>query len=318
LLGQAPHVVVALDGHGFLALGATAFDHIGVDGALGEEGRAFVALPACFEFGGLGLENIHKEATDDLALLLGLAHAGQAGEEEVARVHANDARVQFALEHLHDMIALVQAQEAVVHEHAGELVANGAVNQGGGNRGVHAAGEAQDDLFVAHLLADGVHGFLNVVAHDPIGLGRADLQHKALEQGPPLHGVGDFGVELHGVEMAIDVGHAGNGTARGAGHELEAGRHFGDFVPVAHPDLEHAVALGGVEIGNVFEQWGVAMGADFGVAKLARVAALDLATELLGHGLHAVANAQHGHTQGEDGCGGAVGALLVHAGVAAR
>src|SRR5258708_2571269 len=45
-------------------------------------------------------------------------------------VHADDLGVQLALEHFHDHVAFVQAQQAVVHEDAGQLVADGAVDQG--------------------------------------------------------------------------------------------------------------------------------------------------------------------------------------------
>ena len=46
LLGQATHVVVAFDGDGFLALGAAALDHVGVNRALGQERGAFMATIA--------------------------------------------------------------------------------------------------------------------------------------------------------------------------------------------------------------------------------------------------------------------------------
>ena len=59
------------------------------------------------------------------------------------------------------------------------------------------------------------------------------------------------------------------------------------------------------------------MGADFRVAKFARVARLDLAAQLCGHGLHAIANAQHGQAQFKHSIGRAV-VHFVHAGVAAR
>ena len=44
---------------------------------------------------------------------------------------------------LHDplyLVALVQPQQAVVHEDAGEPVAHGPLQQGGGHGAVHAAG----------------------------------------------------------------------------------------------------------------------------------------------------------------------------------
>jgi hypothetical protein len=55
-------------------------------------------------------------------------------------------------EHVHHHVALVEAQQAVVDEHAGELVADGAVDQGRGHRGIDAAGQAQDHFLVADLL----------------------------------------------------------------------------------------------------------------------------------------------------------------------
>jgi hypothetical protein len=92
-----------------------------------------VACGAGLELGGLGLEHIDKQAADDLALLLGLAHAGQLAQEQVAGVHADDLGVQLADEHVHHHVAFVQAQQAVVDKHAGELVADGAVDQRGGH-----------------------------------------------------------------------------------------------------------------------------------------------------------------------------------------
>lgn len=70
------------------------------------------------------------------------------------------------------------------------------------------------------------------------------------------------------------------------------------------------------EVLDALEQFGVAMGAHFGVAEFAGVRAFDLAAQLGGHGLHAVADAQHGNAQLEHGVGGAV-VHFVDAGVAA-
>ena len=54
------------------------------------------------------------------------------------------------------------------------------------------------------------------------------------------------------------VGHAGDGAAGGAGHELEAFGQGRDLVAVAHPHLQHAVAFGGVEVLDAVQQPGVA------------------------------------------------------------
>ena len=318
MLWQAPHVVVAFDGDGLFALGAATLDHVRVNRALGEEGRAFMTTIARFELCSLLLEHIHKQAANDFSLGFGFTHAGQFAQEQLAGVHADDLGIELANEHLHHQIAFVQAQQAMVHKHAGQLVANGAVDKRCRDRRVNAAGEAQNHFLVTHLFADFGDGIGHVVAHHPVGPGSANVQHKTVQERLALHGVRYLGVKLYAVEMARFVGHAGNGAARRAGHQFEARRQFGNLVAMAHPHLEHAVALSGGEVCNVLEQGGVAMGTHFCVAKLAGVAALHFATKLLRHGLHAVANAQHRHTQGKYRCRRAVGAVFVHAGVAAR
>ncbi|MNN42184.1 hypothetical protein D3C81_1563460 [compost metagenome] len=156
-----------------------------------------------------------------------------------------------------------------------------------------------------------------MVAHDPVSLAAGDLEHEALEHLAALDGMRDLGVELHGIVAARFVGHAGDRAARGRRHQLEARRQAGDLVAVAHPDLEHAVAFRRAEILDVLEQRGMAVGAHLGVAELALVAPLDLAAKLHGHGLHAVADAQHRHAQVPHRLRGAQLVVFIGAGVAA-
>ncbi|MCY1440703.1 hypothetical protein D9M71_569880 [compost metagenome] len=80
---------------------------------------------------------------------------------------------------------------------------------------------------------------------------------------------------------------------------MEAGGEVGDLVAVAHPhvEAEHAVVVHVVL--DAVEQTGLADHVDAGVAELAQVGTLHLAAELLGHGLHAVADAEQRHAQVE-------------------
>ena len=312
----ATDVVVALDRDGLLALGTAGFDHVGVDRALREPSDS--ARVRLLDLRGLGLEDLDELPADDLALLLGIRHARELAQEQVARIDAHDLRVQLAGEHVHDHVAFVQPQQAVVDEHAGELVADGAVDQRGRDRRIDAARQAEDHLFTPDLFTDPGDRFFDVVPHDPVGLCAADAEHEALEDRLALHGVRHFGVELQRVVAARLVGHACDGAAVGAGHELEARRQFGDLVAMAHPHVEHAVAFGRGEVRDVFQQRGVAMGAHGRKAELALVAAFDLAAELMRHGLHAVADAEHGHAEVEYGLRALVGGFFVHAGMAAR
>ena len=57
------------------------------------------------------------------------------------------------------------------------------------------------------------------------------------------------------------------------------------------------MAFSGHEVFNALEQFRVAVCAHFGVAEFAGVGAFNLAAQLGGHGLHAVADAQHGNAQ---------------------
>ncbi len=65
-----------------------------------------------------------------------------------------DLGLHVLSEGVHDLRRLVQAQQAVVDEHAGELVADGAVDQRRRDRRVDAAREAENDFFASDLIAD--------------------------------------------------------------------------------------------------------------------------------------------------------------------
>ena len=64
------------------------------------------------------------------------------------------------------------------------------------------------------------------------------------------------------------------------------------------------MAFGRGEVGNILEQRGMAVGADFGIAEFAGLAGgfggHHLAAQLLGHGLHAVADAEDRDAQLEN------------------
>ena len=128
--------------------------------------------------------------------------------------------------------------------------------------------------------------------------------HETFENGAPLVGMRHFRVELDGVELAALVSHRGNRARRGRRHLDETSWQFHDGITVAHPDLEHAVTFRAVEVGNVVEQCRMAVGANFGVSEFTGLACClgghDLAAQLLGHGLHAVANSKHRNTELEN------------------
>lgn len=104
------------------ALRLAAFDHVGVDGALGE----VVALAQLLR---LLAENLHKVAADDLALCLRIGHALEIAEETLGRVHMHQLHREHTGEYIHHLIALSGPHEAVIHVYAGQAVADGPVEQ---------------------------------------------------------------------------------------------------------------------------------------------------------------------------------------------
>ena len=80
--------------------------------------------------------------------------------------------------------------------------------------------------------------------------------------------------------------------------DAKAGRQAGDAVAVAHP---HRIALAGLP--DAVEESAGLDDLDLGAAEFAGMAALDRAAELLGHGLLAVADAEHRHADSKIACG---------------
>jgi len=67
----------------------------------------------------------------------------------------------------------------MVDEHAGELLADRAVDERRGHAGVDAAGQAQDHFVAPDLRADPRDGLLDVVAHHPVRPGLGDVEHES-------------------------------------------------------------------------------------------------------------------------------------------
>src|SRR5215813_351000 len=106
-------------------------------------------------------------------------------------------------------------------------------------------------------------------------------------------------MELHAVQLARLVSHAGYWRRGVAGDHLETRRQAGDLVAVAHPNVEQAMPFAVGAVLDVLEQRRVAAGPYFGIPELAHLAALYLTAELRGHGLHAVADGEDRHSEVE-------------------
>ena len=252
-------------------------------------------VPCVAELVGLFVEDLDEQVADDLALGFRIADAGERAEVAVARVDADHAHAQAMRaggigEGRHDLVALAQPQQAGVDEHAGQLRADRLVQQRGDDGRIHAARQAEDHFVAAHLLADARDLVVDDVGRGPQRGAAADVDDEAAQQREALLGVSDFGMELHAVPALGLKGERGHRHALGAGGDGELRRRGADVVAVAHPHVETRRRAGMVR--QTFEQTVLRDDRDFGVAVFARVGGFGLAAQLLGHRLHAVADAQ--------------------------
>jgi hypothetical protein len=171
----------------------------------------------------------------------------------------------------------------LVDEHAGELVANGLVQQESQGGTIHPAGESQQHLLVAHLGANLSDGLLQKSLRGPGGLAAADVIDKIAHQESAALGVGHLGVKLHSVQTTDGIGNGSKGSVVRGGQGVKAWRQFSDHIPMAHP---HSAVFW-----QVGEQVSGIQNMEGGPAILAFAGGLYPASQLLHHELHAVAHA---------------------------
>ena len=232
-----------------------------------------------------------------------------ADEEAVLGLDVDEVDVEVVAEGRLDLGALVVAHQAVVDEHAGELVADRPVHQRGRDRGVHPAGQPAEDGAVPDLGADPLDQVLDDVERRPRRGDAGAVLEEAAQDLLAVGGVADLGVELHAEQAPVGVlDHRARGGV-GGGRDRRPGPRGGDGVAVAHP---HGLGLGGAG-----HHRGRVVHAQLGLAVLGDVGVGDLAAQRAGHQLLAVADAEDGDAELEDGRVHGRGALGVDRGRAA-
>ena len=281
IVGKTADVVVALDDRGAAEAG---LDHVGIDRALREE----IDRADLFR---LFLEHADELLADDLALALGIGHAGELFKEAALGVHADKVDVPL-IECRLDLVALIEAHETMIDKNAGELRADGLGEQRRHDRRIHAAGERQQHAAGADLFAHSGDGGVLVVAHRPVALRAADLVEEVADHVLAVLGVVDFGVILHAVEAALFIADGDVGAGIGMGDEGEPIGYLFHVVAVAHP--RHALFGQALEelAGRIEEGLSLAV---FARGRIAR--GNDLAAEVVRDELAAIADAEHGHAR---------------------
>ena len=154
--------------------GAGRLDHVGIDRALREPANARQLRRFLFE-------HFDEQATDDLALALRIGLAAQRVEEALLGIDADHAHAHVLRERLHHLVAFAQAQQAVIDEHAGQLLADRPMQQRADDGGIDAAGQAEQHVVAPDLLAHARDRVRDDVAGVPARFAAADLAHEALE-----------------------------------------------------------------------------------------------------------------------------------------
>ena len=242
---------------------------------------------------------------DSFALGFGVVDAGEFFQELVAGLGDSQVHVHVLLECLDDLLGFAEAHQSVVDVDAGQLVADGSMDQCGGDGGIDAARESADHVVVANLLADLRDCLSDEVGGVPVAGALTDLVDEVAQEVQSVGRVDDLGMKLDAI-TSLGVAHGSDGDAVGSGQLAKAVGHLVDSVSVGHPD--------GHRSGQVLEQRRLVTRVDVRRAELALATAFDASAELVGHGLHAVADSEHGHAAVEGPIGGDRGAIVVDAG----
>ena len=167
------------------------------------------------------------------------------------------------------------------------------MDERGGHGAIDTAGEAEEHALLAHGGADGLHGVLDVVLGGPVLARAADAEEEVADHVDAALGVEDLGVKLDAVEVALLVLDDGElGVFRGADGGV-AGGQLDEAVAVGVPDLEL--------LGQALEEAAGLLQGEHAVAVFAVGALGDAAAEEVALELDAVADAEDGHAELEDG-----------------
>ena len=272
---------MALDGG---RLAPAGLDNVGIDRALREELHIRQLL-------GFFLKDADELRADDLALLLRIGDALERCEEALCRVDADkvDGR---AAEGALDLVALVFAHQAVVDEDAMYLTGDGLREQHRADRAVHAAGQRQQHMRAADLLAHGLDQLLLEILQVVVARSAADLIEEVADDLRAVRRGFDLGVELHGVDLPRRAGHRcvrAGGCVRHGGKAL---REHSDLIGVAH----QADLLGG----KALEQRAGRVDLHRCLAVFARRARRDRPAEAPRRQLRTIADAEHRDAKFED------------------
>ena len=191
----------------------------------------------------------------------------------------HERHVEVAAERRDDLLRLVLAQQPVVDEDAGQLVADGLVHEQCGNRRIDAAAQCAKDPLATDLRTDAVDLLFDHCSGRPRRRSPGHAEQEVFQHLLPVWRVDHLRMELHAVEPARGRLERRDRRRRRAGDDLCPLGRRGHGVAVAHPDR--------LLVRQAVEQRTAARLPEFGCAR-----PLDDAAELERHQLHSVADAE--------------------------
>ena len=151
------------------------------------------------------LKDFDELVADDFAFLLRVNHPPQEGEKTFGGFDVFELHVEiFSKDALHDFF-FAGPEQSVIDEDAGQLIANGLVQQGRDDRGINTAAKAKHHFVIADLSADTFTGVRDEGAHRPIHGTTADVIDEILQDLAAARGVCYLRVKLQAVEPALRI-----------------------------------------------------------------------------------------------------------------
>ena len=160
LRGKAADVVVQLDGGGWPVERGATFDHIRIERPLCQEASVL-------DFLGLFLEAFDERVSDAAAFFLRLGDAFERFQESLFAGDNVEVRFEVPAELGDDRGLLLFAEQAIVHQYAGEPRSNRPVEQRRGDGRIDSAGEPADDAAAADPFPHLLDGFLGKIPQPP-------------------------------------------------------------------------------------------------------------------------------------------------------
>src|SRR5215469_7108034 len=143
----------------------------------------------------------------------------------------------FAENTLHDLF-FACAQQTVIDENAGKLVADSLVQERGRHRGIDATAQSKHNLIFADLLTDTRASFFNERPHRPVHRAVANVVDKILQDLFASRCVRDFGMKLKTIKFALRILDGSEIATFSRSHNAKPFRQCGYFVTMTVPNIQ--------------------------------------------------------------------------------